>query len=198
MATRSINLIVIHCSATPSGRSIGPYPAKVIDGWHKARGFERDVAAAKSYSPDLLHIGYHYVVGLDGTVWRGRHRDEVGAHAMSFNAHSVGICLVGGVEREGRYTDAQWDALDMLVLTEAAELRIPLQLPHRVAKATSPGYSMVAGICGHRDLSPDADGSGKVEPFEWLKTCPGFDVGAWIGNGLRPLPQHIYTPESAA
>lgn len=197
MGKRSINLIVIHCSATASGQSMGAYPAKVIDGWHKARGFKRDAAAAKAYIPDLPHIGYHYVVDLDGTVWRGRHRDEVGAHAWQFNAHSVGICLVGGAEREGRYTAAQWDALDMLVLTEAAELGVPLLRPTRKATAAAPGYRMVMGICGHRELSPDKNGSGLIEPFEFLKTCPGFDVGAWLDNGLRPLPQHIFTGGAA-
>ena len=31
-------------------------------------------------------------------------------------------------------------------------------------------------IMGHRDLSPDKDGDGVVEPHEWLKACPSFDV----------------------
>lgn len=192
MGTRSTNLIVIHCSATQSGRSIGADPASVIDGWHKDRGFNRDPQAVKAYSPTLRHIGYHYVIGLDGRVWPGRNHEEVGAHAALFNAHSIGICLVGGAEREARYTPAQWEALAMLVMTEAAALRIPLQTPRRVVKATAPGYSVVAGICGHRDLSPDQNGSGLAEPFEWLKTCPGFDVRSWIDNGLSPLPQHVF------
>jgi hypothetical protein len=29
---------------------------------------------------------------------------------------------------------------------------------------------------GHRDLSPDLDGNGHIEPDEWMKQCPGFDV----------------------
>lgn len=195
--TRSTNLIVIHCSATPSGRSIGANPAAVIDGWHKARGFKRSPQAVRSHSHQLPHIGYHYVIGLDGELYNGRHVSEVGAHAALFNAHSIGICLVGGSEREGRYTPAQWDQLAMLVMTEAAALRIPLQTPRRVAKATAPGYSMVAGVCGHRDLSPDKNGNGLAEPFEWLKTCPGFSVADWLGNGLQPLPQHVFNGGAA-
>lgn len=197
MGTRSINLIVIHCTATPSGRSIGANPAAVIDGWHQARGFNRDPLAVKAYSPTLRHIGYHYVVDLDGRVWSGRSHDEVGAHAALFNAHSIGVCLVGGAEREGSYTPAQWEALAMLVMTEAAALRIPLQTPRRMYKATAPGYNVVAGVCGHRDLSPDKNGNGLAEPFEWLKTCPGFDVRDWLDNGLKPLKQHIFTGGAA-
>ncbi len=28
----------------------------------------------------------------------------------------------------------------------------------------------------HRDLSPDLDGNGRIEPDEWMKQCPCFDV----------------------
>ena len=31
-------------------------------------------------------------------------------------------------------------------------------------------------ICGHRDLSPDLNGNGEIEPEEWVKACPCFDV----------------------
>jgi N-acetylmuramoyl-L-alanine amidase len=189
MATRTINLIVIHCSATPSGRSIGADPALVIDGWHRERGFRR--APGVKRAPHLRHIGYHGVIDVNGRISEGRHYDEVGAHAAQFNAHSLGVCLVGGAEREGRYTLAQWHALSDYVRMLAMGLSIPLQRARRVGKATAPGYSMVMGVCGHRDLSPDKNGTGLVEPFEWLKTCPGFDVGAWLDNGLRPLPQHV-------
>ena len=31
-------------------------------------------------------------------------------------------------------------------------------------------------VLGHRDTSPDLDGDGIVEPEEWTKMCPCFDV----------------------
>ncbi|MDY5354364.1 MAG: N-acetylmuramoyl-L-alanine amidase, partial [Bacteroides pyogenes] len=27
-----------------------------------------------------------------------------------------------------------------------------------------------------RDLSPDLDGNGEIEPEEWIKACPCFDA----------------------
>ena len=33
-----------------------------------------------------------------------------------------------------------------------------------------------ARVCGHRDLSPDLDGDGTVQPREWVKQCPCFEV----------------------
>ena len=38
---------------------------------------------------------------------------------------------------------------------------------------------------GHRDLSPDTDGDGHVEPEEWLKFCPCFDA-LWDYGDLEP------------
>jgi len=31
-------------------------------------------------------------------------------------------------------------------------------------------------VCGHRDLSPDLNGNGEIEPEEWIKQCPCFEV----------------------
>ena len=33
-------------------------------------------------------------------------------------------------------------------------------------------------MCGHRDLSPDSNGNGEIEPEEWIKQCPCFEVKA--------------------
>ena len=31
-------------------------------------------------------------------------------------------------------------------------------------------------LCGHRDLSPDLNHNGEIEPEEWMKACPCFDA----------------------
>ena len=82
---RAINEIIIHCSATPAGRDC---TVSQIRRWHLQRGF-RD-------------IGYHYVIYLDGSIHGGRPVSEVGAHCKGHNAHSVGVCYVGGLSDDGR------------------------------------------------------------------------------------------------
>jgi N-acetylmuramoyl-L-alanine amidase len=103
---RTINLIVIHCSATKEGKD---FKAKDIDKWHKERGFKK--------------IGYHYVIDLDGTIERGRQDSEIGAHCTGHNKNSIGICYIGGLDKDGKPKDtrtkeqkeALWDLLRILL-----------------------------------------------------------------------------------
>lgn len=191
--TRTISLIVLHCSATPSGLWLGGRPSlagyvgasRTIDQWHAKRGFKRQPAWVARHMPGLKHIGYHYVVDLDGKLWQGRNLVEVGAHAAGHNANSVGICLVGGVELDAQYTLAQWATLAELVMRLATHLAVPLQ--HAQGGGT--------GVCGHRDLSPDANSDGRITRADWLKTCPGFDVAAWLAAGLTPTERNVWSHE---
>ncbi len=90
---RQINLIVIHCSATPEGRD---FTVGDIDRWHRQRGFRK--------------IGYHYVIYRDGSVHEGRGIEEIGAHAAPFNSKSIGICYIGGLDAHGNPKDTRTDA----------------------------------------------------------------------------------------
>lgn len=128
---RKINQIIVHCSATPEGKD---FTVQQIDVWHRQRGFRC--------------IGYHYVIYRDGSVHRGRPEDRVGAHCTGHNAHSIGVCYIGGCASDGKTpkdtrTDAQRAALVKLL----RELK---------AKYT------VAAIHGHRDFAN--------------KACPSFDA----------------------
>ena len=45
-------------------------------------------------------IGYHFYIRKDGTVYRGRPINTVGAHCLGSNADSIGICFEGDYTRE--------------------------------------------------------------------------------------------------
>ena len=111
-------------------------------------------------------IGYHYVVLLDGTIQAGRPIERQGAHCVGHNANSIGICYIGGLNSKGEpedtRTQAQKDALSRLIW------RLSLQLANA-------GQGMPE-VYGHRDLSPDKNGDGKITPNEWLKECPCFNA----------------------
>ena len=106
--------------------------------------------------------GYHYYLRRDGTVHLTRPLERPGAHVKGYNKYSIGICYEGGLDADGRPQDTrtpeQRSALRLLVS------RLLMQFRN-------------ARLCGHRDLSPDRNGNGVVEPVEWLKECPCFEVG---------------------
>lgn len=124
---------------------------------HLARGFN--------------DIGYHFVIRRDGRVEVGRAVDMVGAHVKDYNSISVGVSMVGGVDAKGK---PEHNATP-------AQLKM---LEHTLRNLTAK-YPQ-AGVCGHRDLSPDKDGDGIIEPFEHIKACPCFDVIPWAEErGIR-------------
>ena len=130
-SSRRITEIIVHCSATREGRD---YTVADITRWHKQRGFTT--------------IGYHYVIYRDGSLHVGRDVNLVGAHCTNHNAHSIGICYIGGCKTDGispkdTRTDAQKTALVALL----KDLR--RKYPY-------------AKIHGHRDFAN--------------KACPSFDA----------------------
>ena len=127
---RTINEIIIHCSATPEGKD---FTVSDIDRWHRQRGFKM--------------VGYHYVIRLDGTIEQGRPLEMIGAHCTGHNAHSIGICYIGGLDRSGKSKDTrtqvQKDVLWSLV--KSLQKRFPNATVH-----------------GHREFAN--------------KACPCFEV----------------------
>ena len=132
-----VEYLAVHCSASPPDMDIG---VPEITRWHRARGF--------------ITIGYHFVIRRNGVLEKGRPIDEMGAHVEGYNHCSVGICLVGGVNKKGEpednFTPDQMHTLALLL----DDLR-----HHQFPKAR---------IQGHRDF-PNVH-----------KACPSFDVREWL------------------
>ena len=130
---RVINRIIIHSTATPAGRIVTEAD---INRWHREVG--------------KRGTGYHFLIGLNGEVCKGRDISVAGAHVAGHNADSIGIAYVGGVAADGRTpqdtrTDAQKAAL--------ADLVYKLQCDYPSAT-----------VHGHNDFAATA--------------CPSFNVAA--------------------
>lgn len=132
---KSTNYIVVHCSATKPDQDIG---AATIRRWHIEKGWS--------------DIGYHDVIKRNGMREAGRDLYAVGAHVAGYNSASVGVCLVGGIDKNGKpennFTDAQFKTLKR-VITDYLKL-----WPHAIVQ-------------GHRDFPGVA------------KDCPCFNVSEW-------------------
>lgn len=103
---RKIEEIIIHCSATPEGRHV---TVEDITAWHKQRGFRT--------------IGYHYVIYLNGELHRGRKESEIGAHVVGQNQKSIGICYIGGLDKDMRPKDTRTDIQKIVLRDLVADLK---------------------------------------------------------------------------
>lgn len=118
-----------------------------LDRQHRQRGFSS--------------CGYHFYITREGITIPMRPLNDIGAHARGFNAHSIGIAYEGGLLPDGTPADTrtprQREALRSLIS------RLLALYPR-------------CTVCGHRDLSPDLNNNGVIEPAEWTKQCPCFDA----------------------
>ena len=132
---RTITELIVHCSATPEGVD---YTVDDIRKWHRQQGWS--------------DIGYHYVVYRNGLIVDGRDVDLIGAHCLKggHNTHSIGICYVGGVDK---------DDVKKAKDTRTHEQRAALKAILIDLKRLYPN----AKIYGHRD-------------FDKGKDCPSFDA----------------------
>lgn len=89
------DLLILHHAAATS------CTAEDVHLWHVGNGW--------------AGIGYHYLVRKDGTIYRGRPEDTVGAHAYGANSHSIGVCFEGNYEVEQTMPAAQLAAGQALV-----------------------------------------------------------------------------------
>ena len=95
---RTINLIVVHCSATRCDR---PFPVTALIRCHADRfGF----------------TGYHYYITRNGRTYQTRHEQLIGAHAKGYNEHSLGVCYEGGLNKQGKPADTRTKAQKQALL----------------------------------------------------------------------------------
>lgn len=146
MPMRTIDLIVVHCSATREDR---PFSEHDLEACHRRRGFDG--------------TGYHFYIRKNGDIKTTRPVERIGAHAKGYNRNSIGICYEGGLDADGRAKDTrtEWQKHSLRVLL-------------KVLLNDYPG----SRVCGHRDLSPDLNANGEIEPEEWIKQCPCYEAGS--------------------
>ena len=142
---RRIDYIVVHCTATPEGM------AKTVEDIrreHKKQGWS--------------DIGYHYVVTLDGEVHEGRNVDIAGSHVAGYNANSIGVVYVGGLERDPKKTYQQLRAKD--------------------TRTDRQKMALLALLMDLRRLYPDARILGHRDFPRVTKACPSFNAMAEYRN----------------
>lgn len=145
--------LIVHCSATPVTLDVG---SEWLDRVHRQQGWSA--------------CGYHIVITRSGEIQssltghRTRKLGTTGSHVggcgVGWNKRSLGVCLIGGVARDGKtpeenFTPAQYAALWQVITDCTTAFDIPM-----------------ANVMGHRDLIKLT----KAAP----KACPCFNVSEFI------------------
>ncbi len=133
-------------------------PVEDIDRMHKNKGW--------------TCIGYHFYVRKDGSIYRGRREDTVGAHAYGYNRTSLGICAEGNFEID-TMSEAQKKAIIELVSYLKNKYGITKVLRHKDVNATAcpgknyPYKEIVDGANGEVASNPTSSASlgdiGKIQ-----------------------------------
>lgn len=155
---RIINRIIVHCSATRPGWMDG------LAATEKRAEIRRWHTDPEPSGNGWSDIGYHWLIDRDGTRLPGRPEERAGAHVYGLNAHSIGVCLIGGHggaapdDFSDHFTPAQDHALRDLL----SDIR---------ARYEQPGRPVI--ISGHNQHA--------------AKACPCFDVPEWLAREVKPV-----------
>lgn len=112
--------------------------------------------------------GYHYVVKPDGNIIEMLDESEVANGVKGYNANSIHVAWIGGIDyayRKGIKTLVNIDNRTGAQKTALFDILTKLKLKYSDAE-----------ILGHRDISPDKNNNGIVDPWERIKECPLFDA----------------------
>ena len=145
---RNIKRIFIHCTAGFAGvESIKRYWKSI--GWKS--------------------VGYHRIIGLDGSVYQLAKYDQVTNGVKYYNSSSIHISYIGGVDSENlnKAVDTRTQAQKESLLCEIDNALNFLSDHQDISNIE---------ILGHRDISPDKNLNGKVDSWERIKECPSFDA----------------------
>lgn len=139
---RKIKYIAVHCTAGSQKNSVGD----VMKAF-QARGWK--------------YPGYHYVIAADGEVTQLLDEDKISNGVKGFNAVTVNVAYIGGLDSRGKGVDNRTDEQKRAL---------------RELLGTLKRKYLDAMVQGHRDFSPDVNGNGVVDPWERIKEFPCFDA----------------------
>lgn len=105
--------------------------------------------------------GYHYVVMPNGRIECMLPEDSISNGVQGYNSTAINVAYVGGIDTKGNGVDNRTDEQKKSLKSVLCELK--KKYPN-------------AEILGHRDISPDKNGNGIVDPWERIKECPCFNA----------------------
>ena len=154
---RTINRIFVHCTAS----------------WQETTTVESLKAEFKSKG--WKNPGYHWVIFPNGKIVQMLGEDNVANGVKDYNANSIHVAWVGGIKYR-EYQDGG------VIRTDRTKI---VSVDNRTANQKQALFDLLtklklryrnAQIMGHRDISPDLNHNGVIDPWERIKDCPCFDA----------------------
>jgi len=105
--------------------------------------------------------GYHYEIDANGVIEQFQEIDVPSNGVKGYNAEAIHVSYKGGIDYKGRAVDnrTEFQKKSQYLIID----RLKYLFPN-------------AAVLGHRDFSTDANGNGILESWEWIKSCPSYDV----------------------
>lgn len=155
-------------------------------------------AAAETASVEDVHryhvskgwagIGYHYYIRRDGSVWRGRRPEEMGAHCVPVNSRSWGICFEGDFSGQQITTPQFVNGIQLI--RQLKSLRPEAQIvPHSALDSTScPGkFFPISAFTQLEVTTMDS-------PSSWAAAACSWAVAAGLIAGDENGDKHWHDP----
>lgn len=144
--------ITIHHTSVPGGT----HPPNREQDMEKVRQIQR-MHMSKGWGD----VGYHFLIGSDGSIFQGRPIEYTGTHAPP-NSHNIGISVIGDFETEEYISDLQINAVIRIASWLCDQYDIDPTSTISIFEQSN------LAVCGHRD---------------WGRTlCPGERLYALLPN----------------
>jgi N-acetyl-anhydromuramyl-L-alanine amidase AmpD len=162
--TKPISWLIVHHAAAASAT------AQTIHQWHLGKGY--------------VGIGYHFYIRKDGSIYRGRQIDAVGAHTVGYSETGIGVCLEGDFTKE-KPSQVQQDSL-VWILKALVEM-------YPAARIVGHGQVGATACPGHLldldkiiDTTLQQEGSKVTQVSEWAKKEWGAACKQGLFDGTNP------------
>ena len=111
--------------------------------------------------------GYHYIIDPSGILTQLVAEDRISNGVKGYNAESINVAYIGGIDANNKPIDNRTPEQKKTLLSILTRLK--QKYPNAI-------------IMGHRDISPDKNHNGIVDPWERIKECPCFNAKTEYAN----------------
>ena len=150
-------------------------------------------------------IGYHFYVRKDGSIYKGRDVEYVGAHASGSNSDSIGICCEGDFEQE-EMNEIQKNSLKDLIIYLKDKYNISIVQGHKeVCSTDCPGKNFPLDEMKNIDQTTNQEVT-STQKNEYkqpdifndgLVNCI-YDIQEWLNRkyGLKLALDNVFGPDT--